>query len=60
MFFSKKKKHGKRKEVVDNKTNTGFTVEDRPKSIVAEAYKTLRTNIHYSSFDKEIKIMNKD
>jgi len=55
MFFSKKKKHGKRKEVVDNKTNTGFTVEDRPKSIVAEAYKTLRTNIQYSSFDKEIK-----
>jgi len=55
MFFSKKKKHGKRKEVVDNKTNAGFTVEDRPKSIVAEAYKTLRTNIQYSSFDKEIK-----
>lgn len=56
-FFSKKKKHKKRKTVIDNKVNAGFVVEDRPKSIVAEAYKTLRTNIQYSSFDKEIKTM---
>lgn len=32
-----------------------FIVEEKPKSIVAEAYRTLRTNIQYSSFDKEIK-----
>ena len=30
-------------------------VESKPKSISAEAYRTLRTNIQYSSFDKEIK-----
>ena len=30
-------------------------VEEKPKSIAAEAYRTLRTNIQYSSFDKEIK-----
>lgn len=33
----------------------GFVVEKKPKSIVSEAYRTLRTNIQYSSFDKEIK-----
>lgn len=38
-----------------NKLDEGFAVEKRPKSIVAEAYRTLRTNIQYSSFDKEIK-----
>ena len=32
-------------------------VESKPKSISAEAYRTLRTNIQYSSFDKEIKII---
>lgn len=32
-----------------------FIVEKKPKSIAAEAYRTLRTNIQYSSFDKEIK-----
>lgn len=32
-----------------------FIVEDNPKSVVSESYKTLRTNIQYSSFDKEIK-----
>ena len=51
MFLSKTKKHEKRKEAVDNKTSTGFTVEDKHKSIIAEAYKTLRTNIQYSSLD---------
>ncbi|MDD6795957.1 MAG: CpsD/CapB family tyrosine-protein kinase [Clostridiaceae bacterium] len=32
-----------------------FLVEKKPKSISAESYRTLRTNIQYSSFDKEIK-----
>lgn len=30
-------------------------VEKKPKSVVAEAYRTLRTNVQYSGFDKEIK-----
>ncbi|BCZ48253.1 tyrosine protein kinase [Clostridium gelidum] len=33
----------------------GFIVEKKPKSIASEAYRTLRTNIQYSSFDKQIK-----
>jgi capsular exopolysaccharide synthesis family protein len=33
----------------------GFIVEKKPKSIVSEAYRTLRTNIQYSSFDKEMR-----
>jgi len=32
-----------------------FVVEDKPRSIEAEAYRKLRTNIQYSSIDKEIK-----
>lgn len=32
-----------------------FVVEDRPKSIEAESYRVLRTNIQYSSVDKDIK-----
>ena len=32
-----------------------FIVEKKPKSIAAESYRTLRTNIQYSSFDKEYK-----
>ena len=32
-----------------------FIVEDKPNSIEAESYRTLRTNIQYSSIDKEIK-----
>lgn len=32
-----------------------FIVEKKPKSVSAEAYRTLRTNIQYSSFDKEMK-----
>ena len=32
-----------------------FIVEKKPKSISAEAYRTLRTNIQYSAFDKKIK-----
>lgn len=31
--------------------------EKRPKASIAEAYKILRTNIQFSSFDKEIKII---
>ena len=34
-----------------------FIVEMKPNSIAAEAYRTSRTNIQYSSFDKEIKTM---
>ena len=30
-----------------------FIFEKEPKSIAAESYRTLRTNIQYSSFDKE-------
>ena len=30
-----------------------FVVEKKPKSVAAESYRTLRTNIQYSSFDKE-------
>lgn len=32
-----------------------FVVEQKPKSIAAESYRTLRTNIQYSSFDKQYK-----
>ena len=32
-----------------------FVIERKPKSFVSEAYRTLRTNIQYSSFDKELK-----
>jgi capsular exopolysaccharide synthesis family protein len=45
----------KEKAIVDNRIHAGFIVENKPKSIVAEAYRTLRTNIQYSSFDKKIK-----
>lgn len=34
-----------------------FIVEKKPKSITAEAYRTLRTNIQYSSFDKEVRVI---
>ena len=34
-----------------------FIVERKPKSIEAEAYRSLRTNIQYSSFDKEYKTL---
>lgn len=34
-----------------------FIVEKKPKSITAESYRTLRTNIQYSSFDKEIRVI---
>ena len=32
-----------------------FIVEDKPRSVEAESYRKLRTNIQYSSIDKEIK-----
>lgn len=32
-----------------------FVVEKKPKSVAAEAYRSLKTNIQYSSFDKEYK-----
>ena len=54
-IFKKNKKHEKRKNIFDKKENNIFTVENKSNSIVAEAYKTLRTNIQYSAFDREIK-----
>lgn len=45
----------KEKAIEDDRIHAGFIAEDKPRSIVAEAYRTLRTNIQYSSFDKEIK-----
>jgi len=32
-----------------------FIIKDKPQSVLAEAYRTLRTNIQYSSFDKKVK-----
>lgn len=54
-IFEKIKNYRHEKPVVDNRIHAGFIVEDKPKSVAAEAYRTLRTNIQYSSFDKEIK-----
>lgn len=51
MFFNRKKLD----KAVENQQYNGFVVEKKPKSIVSEAYRTLRTNIQYSSFDKEIR-----
>lgn len=34
-----------------------FIVERDPKSIAAETYRTLRTNIQYSSFDKQYRVI---
>ncbi|NOW02645.1 CpsD/CapB family tyrosine-protein kinase [Clostridium beijerinckii] len=45
---------GLRKGIANQQYN-GFIVEQKPRSMVSEAYKKLRTNIQYSSFDKEIK-----
>lgn len=42
-------------KAVDSQEYNGFVVEKKPKSIVSEAYRTLRTNIQYSSFDKQIR-----
>lgn len=47
----------KKDKFVDNRDYIGFVVEQKPKSVAAEAYRTLRTNIQYSSFDKEIKTL---
>ncbi|MDR3594817.1 CpsD/CapB family tyrosine-protein kinase [Clostridium sp.] len=48
-------KRNKLQDAVANQKYRGFVIEQKPKSIAAEAYRTLRTNIQYSSFDKEIK-----
>ena len=34
-----------------------FIVDKKPKSVAAEAYRTLRTNIQYSSFDEEVRVI---
>ncbi|WP_238915405.1 CpsD/CapB family tyrosine-protein kinase [Clostridium sp. YIM B02555] len=43
------------KKAIEFQEYKGFVVEQNPKSIAAESYRTLRTNIQYSSFDKQIK-----
>lgn len=53
--FKSKHKYKYRYKSIGKEVSNGFVVEDDPKSIVAEAYRTLRTNIQYSSFDKEIR-----
>ena len=52
-MFTAKKLH----KAVSKQQYNGFVVEQKPKSLASEAYKMLRTNIQYSSFDKEIKII---
>ncbi|WP_294371725.1 CpsD/CapB family tyrosine-protein kinase [uncultured Clostridium sp.] len=47
----------KMENTINKEKNIGFIVEDKPKSIEAESYRTLRTNIQYSSFDKKIRII---
>ena len=49
MFFK-----SKLQKAIENQTHKGFIVEGKPKSVVSEAYRTLRTNIQYSSYDKKI------
>ena len=49
MFFK-----SKLEKAVDNQKHMGFVMERKPKSVVSEAYRTLRTNIQSSSFDKKI------
>ncbi|AOR24755.1 CpsD/CapB family tyrosine-protein kinase [Clostridium taeniosporum] len=49
MFFK-----SKLDKALENQNYKGFVVEKKPKSIVSESYRTLRTNIQYSSFDREI------
>ena len=43
MFFK-----SKLEKAVDNQKHMGFVMERKPKSVVSEAYRTLRTNIQYS------------
>lgn len=50
MFFK-----SKLEKAVENQKHIGFVMERKPKSVVSEAYRTLRTNIQYSSFDNKIK-----
>ena len=40
----------------NNRTDRIFSLED-PKSIVSEAFRTLRTNIQYTNIDKNVKII---
>lgn len=48
-----KRKKSKREDKTVN--NIDLILENKPKSVAAEAYRMLRTNILYSSFDKKIK-----
>lgn len=43
------------KEEENNRRNPGLVVAGRPKSVVAEQFRTLRTNIQFSMVDKDLK-----
>lgn len=47
----------KSKKVAATQEHKGFIFEENPKSIISEAYRTLRTDIQYSSFNKELKTL---
>lgn len=47
----------KSEKIVLAQEHKKFIVEQKPKSIESEAYKTLRTSIQYSSFNKQLKTM---
>ncbi len=43
--------------IVDGEKINAYVVETLPQSIAAESYRTLRTNIKYSSFDSKLKVI---
>ncbi len=47
----------KLKKEVESQEYKGFIVEKDPKSMASEAYRSLRTDIQYSSFNNELKTM---
>lgn len=52
MVFKRKSKNNEKKE-----RNPGLVVAGRPKSVVAEQFRTLRTNIQFSMVDEDLKSM---
>lgn len=52
MVFKRKSKNNE-----NNERNPGLVVAGRPKSIVAEQFRTLRTNIQFSMVDEDLKSM---
>lgn len=45
----------RRKNKKETKRNPGLVVSGRPKSIIAEQFRTVRTNIQYAMIDQELK-----